>query len=122
MAFIQWPPSLPTKHIVGSWSREPDRGPDMTQFEDGPDLQRAPNQIVAYAEPVTIPMTTAQRELFWHFWEVTLVKGSMMFEAPVYAPGISPAPVRRVLIVGKPRETESALDRFLITVMRKVYG
>ena len=122
MPLIQWPAELPTRHLTGSWSREPDRGPDLTQFEDGPDLQRAPNQIVAYAEPVTIPMTTRQREVFWHFWEVTLVKGSMPFEAPAYAPGMSPAPVRRMIITGKPRETEVALDRFNVTLMRKVYG
>lgn len=122
MTMIQWPAELPTRHLIGSWSREPDRGPEATQFEDGPDLQRAPNQIVAYAEPVTIPMTTRQREVFWHFWEVTLAKGSMPFEAPVYAPGQSPAPLKRVLITGKPRESEVALDRFHVTLMRKVYG
>lgn len=122
MPFVQWPTALPTRHIVGSWSREPDRAAEFTQFEDGPDLGRSMSQVSAYAEPVTIPMTAAEAELFWAFWEVTLDRGALIFEAPVYAPGAAGVPVRRVQIVGKPRQTEVGLDRYLITLMRKVYG
>ncbi len=121
MAIEQWPADLPTRHILSSWSRAPARGPDITSFEAGPDLQREVGEASGYDEPITIAMTAAQRASFWTFWEVALHRGADFFEMPIYDPSSPTVPVKTCMIIGKPQEKEVAADRFHISIQRRVY-
>jgi hypothetical protein len=79
MADVTWPVDLPQNLLVAGYMRKPQSARVRTPMDSGPPKVRRINTAVIQAVTGSITVNTAQRNIFWTFYNDTIGYGSLAF-------------------------------------------